>query len=119
MKITQLNHVAVHVADLERSRRFYREVLGLEEVTRPQFSFPGAWFRVADGQELHLIGGEVEKALPPRERHTALRVDDVDAFVRHLAKSGVEVVGPAHRPDGMRQLFLRDPDGHVFELCGR
>ena len=57
MEILQLHHVSLPVTDLERSRRFYREVLGLEEIERPPFPFPGAWFRLGD-RELHLIAGE-------------------------------------------------------------
>ena len=38
------------VADVDRSRAFHPDVLGLEELARPQFSFPGAWFQPANGQ---------------------------------------------------------------------
>jgi len=46
MKINSLHHVSLTVTDLERSRRFYREVLGLQEIARPAFNFPGAWFQL-------------------------------------------------------------------------
>lgn len=42
MRMLQLNHVAIHVADVPASVRFYHEVLGLEEIPRPAF-LPGAW----------------------------------------------------------------------------
>ncbi|HJX30081.1 MAG TPA: VOC family protein [Thermoanaerobaculia bacterium] len=48
MDVRVLHHVSLPVGDLERSRRFYREVLGLEEIARPPFPFPGAWFRLGD-----------------------------------------------------------------------
>lgn len=120
MKITQLNHVAVHVADVEQSTRFYRDLLGLPTMPRPGFSFPGAWFRVGQGddfQEVHLIGRPVGDAPPPRERHVAFMVDDIDAWAEALREKGVEHTGPKLRPDGAKQVFLRDPDGHVIELC--
>ncbi len=44
MKQLQLNHVALHVADVELSCRFYCEVLQLEQIVRPAFDFPGAGF---------------------------------------------------------------------------
>lgn len=56
MKVLQLNHVALHVADVSASVRFYSDVLKLEEIPRPAFRFPGAWFRLGVDQELHLIG---------------------------------------------------------------
>ena len=59
MKILELNHVAIHVADVERSSAFYRDVLRLEMIPRPAFDFPGAWFRLGAAQELHLIGRRV------------------------------------------------------------
>jgi catechol 2,3-dioxygenase-like lactoylglutathione lyase family enzyme len=117
MKVTQLNHVALHVRDVERSSRFYAEVLGLEPMPRPAFDFPGAWFRIGADQELHLIGRPPETDSPPRERHYALLVDSVEAAGRLLAARGIEFRGPQRRPDGALQIFLRDPDGHVIELC--
>ena len=44
MKIEAIHHVSLGVTDLERSRQFYREILKLEEIARPPFGFPGAWF---------------------------------------------------------------------------
>ena len=46
MKIRRLDHVAIHVKDVEASSKFYREVLRLEPLPRPMFDFPGAWFRL-------------------------------------------------------------------------
>ncbi len=49
MEIRRLDHVALLVKDVERSRRFYGQVLGMEEVPRPSnFTFPGAWFRIVE-----------------------------------------------------------------------
>ena len=45
-----LHHFSLPVTDLERSRRFYHEILGLREITRPPFDFPGVWFAVGDGR---------------------------------------------------------------------
>lgn len=79
MRILELNHVAILVSDIERSRRFYLEVLGLEPIPRPAFDFPGAWFRIgAPGpggaalQELHLIARRPENFTRPRDRHFAV-----------------------------------------------
>jgi catechol 2,3-dioxygenase-like lactoylglutathione lyase family enzyme len=121
MRILELNHVALLVSDVERSCQFYRDVLRLEQIPRPAFNFPGAWFRLGVAQELHLIGGEnIEPAVPrTRGNHFALRVDDPEAWRQHLQPSNVIVRGPVKRPDGATQIFIRDPDGHLVELfCG-
>jgi len=52
--IEALHHVSIPVADLERAKQFYNEILGLTEITRPPFDFPGAWYQEGDRQ-LHLI----------------------------------------------------------------
>ncbi|HTG44767.1 MAG TPA: VOC family protein [Verrucomicrobiae bacterium] len=117
MTILELNHVALFVRDVVRSCEFYAIVLRLESLPRPAFDFPGAWFRLGQSQELHLIGGSNEAAVSSvRGNHFALRVEDVADWERHVQSSGALVRGPVKRPDGATQLFLRDPDGHLIEL---
>lgn len=121
MDIEQLDHVALHVHDLEHSVRFYREVLCLPPIDRPAFNFPGAWFGIGKRQELHLIGRNEPKTggtySVPQERHFAMTVANITAAADHLRQHGIEFTGPNPRPDGAAQIFLRDPDGHVIELC--
>lgn len=130
MSIRSLNHAALLVADVERSRQFYVRVLELEEMQRPAtFAFPGAWLRKGS-IELHLIG-EVEAGraaqVHPGYRgdehaggygsHLAFEVDDLDETMRHLRSQNVEVVGgPRDRGDGVQQLYICDPDGYMIEF---
>ncbi len=118
MEILQLNHVAIHVQDVERSCAFYRDVLGLKQIERPAFSFPGAWFSLGPGQELHIIG-EAERPSQggPRSNHFALRVPSIRQAEEELRRKGIAFQGPWQRPDGAWQMFLADPDGHFIELC--
>ncbi|NET38472.1 MAG: glyoxalase [Cyanothece sp. SIO1E1] len=116
ININQLNHTAIHVADLEKSIAFYRDVLQLEPMGRPDFDFPGAWFQTGPDQELHLINKDAQDHSVPSERHTAYRIPDMAAAKAHLDSLGIEYRGPQYRPDGPLQLFLSDPDGHVIEL---
>ena len=117
MRVLELNHVALHVRDLEAACHFYRDILRLEAMPRPAFTFPGAWFRLGGQQELHLIG---ERATPVvshrRGNHFALCVDNLDEWQTHLSQAKADFVPPKSRPDGALQLFLTDPDGHVVEL---
>ena len=118
MKQLQLNHVALHVADVERSVAFYRDVLQLAPIERPAFDFPGAWFRLGHDQELHLIGdrqGDVDS--DSRGNHFALLVDDIRAWEQHLEPHEVIARPCKQRPDGYWQIFVADPDGHFVELC--
>ena len=118
MKTTQLNHVALHVADLARSVQFYRDVLQLEPMPRPAFPFPGAWFRLGNDQELHLIGERTRDVISHnRGNHYALMVDDMDAWEKYLQERGVAYVPRRTRPDGAYQIYVIDPDGHYVELC--
>jgi catechol 2,3-dioxygenase-like lactoylglutathione lyase family enzyme len=123
-----LQHCGLIVSDLARSRAFYGDALGLEEVPRPHnFTFAGAWFQVGEDQ-LHLLveadttgsaggpdpGPSVGVGLA---NHIALEVDDLGPAVARLADHGVVLVGgPMPRGDGWTQVFTRDPDGYVIEL---
>ncbi len=118
MQVRQLNHVALHVADVDLSVAFYRDTLKLPIMDRPAFDFPGAWFRLGADQELHLIG---DRNLPVhsdhRGGHLALIVDDLDQWESHLDACGARRLDRKIRPDGALQTFVQDPDGHWIELC--
>jgi catechol 2,3-dioxygenase-like lactoylglutathione lyase family enzyme len=133
MQIRSMDHVAVIVADVSRSCRFYGVVLGMVEVPRPEsFTFPGAWFR-SGSAEVHLIGeAEAGRAalLQPTyyERelrrgylpHVAFEVADIREAMAHFEAQGVPIAGgPQPRGDGITQLYIRDPDGYVIEIFAR
>ena len=120
MNINQLDHVAIHVADVERSCRFYADVLKLEPLPRPAFDFPGAWFRLGATQELHIIGDRDQPVISHnRGNHYALQVADIDPWEAHFQEIGFQYLLRQVRPDGATQIFLTDPDGHYIELCTR
>jgi catechol 2,3-dioxygenase-like lactoylglutathione lyase family enzyme len=124
----RLQHAGLVVSDLERSRRFYAEALGLEEVPRPpNFTFAGAWFRFGE-HDLHLLAeadttggaGQADTgagAAYGLTHHLAFEVDDLEAARARLAEAGVPLTGgPMPRGDGVTQIFFLDPDGYVLEL---
>lgn len=118
MRTKDLNHIALHVSDLEASCRFYGEELGLEAVARPQFDFPGAWFRFGESQELHLIAGrELPVHSAMRGLHFALGVESMDETEAFLAAREIEHTPRQTRPDGAFQIYVVDPDGHWIEFC--
>ncbi len=124
MKILTMDHAAVNVSDVERSRKFYTEGLGFEEMDRPDFDFDGVWYVAGPNKEqFHLISNKdlLKKDLPdaekPRsEHHIAFRVQDTDEVEKELKSRGVEIMLYNTRPDGIKQLFVMDPDGYVIEF---
>ncbi len=119
IKLLKLHHVSFAIRHLETSKHFFAEVLGLPEIERPAFDFPGAWYALGDRQ-LHLIeqsaagrevGGRISRA-----DHLALEVEDVQAVKRRLSEKGVEFGEGTNQKLGMDQIFCRDPDGHVIEF---
>jgi catechol 2,3-dioxygenase-like lactoylglutathione lyase family enzyme/uncharacterized protein YunC (DUF1805 family) len=127
IQVKSIDHATLVVKDLERSRRFYVEVLGMREVSRPAFSFAGLWFQ-AGATQIHLIleyagSGPAGNLLSAERRssrthHLAFLVEDAAAAFTSLKALGVNVLAePKPRPDGYLQVFVTDPDGHVIELC--
>ena len=118
MEVRQLNHVAIHVRDVDRSVVFYGDVLKLPRMDRPDFDFPGAWFRLGIDQELHLIG---DRELPVHSHHRgghfAIVVDSLDEWETHIDSFEVNRLPRKRRPDAALQTFVQDPDGHWVELC--
>lgn len=124
--VKTLNHVTIVSSDLDRTRAFYVGLLGMKEVPRPAFPFPGLWFQ-AGLTEIHvnITGAEAGPAgviqprgtRPSRGHHIAFEVDDADAAAAHCAAQGLELAaGPMTRPDGPRQMYIYDPDGYLIEL---
>ncbi len=114
--IKELNHAAIHVKDLASEVHFYKEILGLPQLPRPAFRFPGAWFALGS-QELHLIEDPALVPTSRRHHHFALLIDDVFEAKKELeAKGMTEFEGPSPRPDGPLQLFFHSPEGYRIEL---
>jgi glyoxylase I family protein len=107
-----LHHVSVRVRDVERSRRFYEDLLGVAPTERPDLGFPGMWYRVGSS-EIHLIGREPLgiAGVDPSDPHFALEVDDLAAVRCTLDAAGIPYLALS---DGV--LWVHDPDGNTIEL---
>ncbi|TYP70143.1 VOC family protein [Paenibacillus methanolicus] len=118
---TGYHHVSIPVTDLARAKTFYREILGLKEIPRPPFDFPGAWFAIGEnGQQLHLIvhDGETRRAggIDTRDGHFALRVPEYEAAIDWLNEHGLKYRAKPDSITGFAQIFLLDPDHNIIEL---
>lgn len=116
-----LDHGSVCVGDIDEAIRFYGDLLGLERVERPDFGFPGAWFRAGD-TPIHLTTGGAMPgpgaALRPNESHLAFCVEHgLEQLIARLEQAGVRVWELEQSPAADRQVFLHDPWGNMLELC--
>jgi catechol 2,3-dioxygenase-like lactoylglutathione lyase family enzyme len=146
MAIQAVSHVAVGVRDLERSLRFYRDVLGLPVAADQEESFGDfggrrhavylrwgsgahASFIVLDEQLERPKKGEPAELFSIGVHHFGLWVDDVDAIAARARDADVEfLVEPAvgdtwlyGEPTGgkVKTAFMRDPDGNVVQIDQR
>jgi glyoxylase I family protein len=113
-----LNHASLIVSDINVSLTFYRDILGLQQVDRPDMGFQGAWFQLGD-QQIHLL--ELENPDPitgrpehgGRDRHVALNVKALAPVKDLLNKKGIVYTMSI---SGRKALFCRDPDGNAIEI---
>jgi catechol 2,3-dioxygenase-like lactoylglutathione lyase family enzyme len=113
LSIVHLDHCSVLITDVERSRRFYGELLGLREIAKPRtFDFVVIWYDLGN-QHLHLL--LKDRPDTPSARHFALRVADAAAARAHFAAHGVTMQETTSIP-GADRFFIHDPDGNLIEI---
>src|SRR5437868_6184726 len=113
LQVTQLDHCSVIITDVERSRTFYRDVLGLKEIAKPRtFDFVVLWFDLGN-QHLHLLLKDRPDTRSPR--HFALRVADVAAARSYFRELGIRPEETTPIP-GADRFFIHDPDGNRIEI---
>jgi catechol 2,3-dioxygenase-like lactoylglutathione lyase family enzyme len=130
MPLTRMEHYLVLSDDMEATKRFYCDALGLLEGPRPAFPFLGFWLYLGDIPCIHVAdwityGKHSENTGLPMTRrahstgsldHIAFTAEDYDGVLARLEKHGIEI-GKNDVPGGrLRQLFLTDPNGIKIEL---
>jgi lactoylglutathione lyase len=140
MSVQYFSHVGICVSDLERSIRFYRDVLGFELLSRVTVGKEIAPLIELDGVELHSRflerdGSRIELLyyVSPTARgpfgrrpmnqvgltHLAIRVDDVESLARRIEAAGGKVWMDTRVGDpaaGVELVYATDPDGTRIEL---
>ena len=120
-----MSHVSVTVTDVAKAREFYTGLLGFKEIARPNFDFPGIWYSLGGELQLHIIlNDQLVRPAVERERiearypHFALWTDDCDATAAKIETLGLVCRDVFSGPTGLRQVFVKDPDGNMVEFIG-
>jgi glyoxylase I family protein len=119
-EIFALHHAGLLVSDLARAKHFYESVLGLTPYPhRPDLPYPGEWYALGSGQQLHLMqlpnpdAASVRPEHGGRDRHVALGVKDIAGLKERLDAAGVLYTASK---SGRAALFCRDPDQNTLEF---
>lgn len=129
MTVTAIEHVLVLSDDVERTRDFYCDVLGLETGDRPPLEFPGYWLyagatavvHVADRRSYAAHAAGLGMSVPEQDPgvgpldHVAFSADDYDAVMERVERNGLTAVTLAG-PGRPRQVFVQDPNGVRVEI---
>ncbi len=116
-RMLRINHVTLVVDDLAEACRFYEQEFDLEPLPAFKFDYPAQFYRINDEQQLHLTEWEDK---PSFRGHVAIQVADFsDCFRRMKARGAIDTTpwGKVRRlPDGVMQMFIRDPSGNLVEI---
>jgi len=115
MSIQGMNHFNVLTDDVEKTRRFYVDIVGLTEGDRPPLGFDGAWLYAGGRAILHV---SKVKSLPPAGviDHMAFSATDLKGTIARLKRHGVEHRVSQQVGTRIWQVFCHDPMGAKVEL---
>lgn len=119
----RLDHIALLVRDLEETTDFLTRVLQIRAIPNPMGGKEIRWFEIGSGNRFHVQAGDISRTHVEKRTHFALSAPDLDAVIAHLNALGVSfsdmkgTPGAVNvRPDGMRAIFVQDPNGYWFEI---
>lgn len=130
MPITHMQHYMVLAKDLEKTRHFYCDVLGLRAGERPPFRFKGLWIYAGEVACIHVAerasydstSRTDENPADPNDHgsgsvdHIAFAATDYDELVATLTRHGLAFRSTQVPGRPLRQLFVYDPDGIQIEI---
>ena len=130
MPLTSLNHYLIVSKNLERSKKFYQQVLGMQLAERPDFGFPGYWLKLGDEICVHLASQDPNKIRdqfllkkhPKGTKgsgsldHIAFLARDPEDVRSRIRKNKVEMHFRSFPDAKLFQIFLKDPDDVTIEL---
>jgi len=126
MAISKLDHCSVRTTDMEATRRFYEDIVGLKAGPRPNFSFPGLWLYGGDSPLVHVIGEGGARELSGATQagvaatgnfdHIAFLASDLAEMRERLDRANVPYRHQTVPGRAVEQIFLTDPNGIRVEL---
>jgi lactoylglutathione lyase len=119
----RFDHATLLVSDLAKSAAFFEDILQLAALETPWGpTAPIRFYSLGGGRQLH-VGLAVRAIEPDKNVHLAFAVEKFDAYLKFLTARGVAYVNfpgsssdPQIRPDGVRQIYIQDPDGNWLEI---
>jgi catechol 2,3-dioxygenase-like lactoylglutathione lyase family enzyme len=120
---TKITHIAVYVKELKRSSDFYKNVFSFPEIDEPFKDGLHTWLDIGNNNSMHLIQAPWEPVTINKINHICFSVPSMDVFVKNLERLNIEFEDwPGNknkiniRPDGIKQIYVRDPDGYWIEI---
>lgn len=117
------NHLALSVKDVNRSAAFYKQVLALKEITNRTKVEGIRWFSLGEDKELHLVSTLKEPVTINKAVHLALATPRFDVLIKQLDEQHIPYSDWPGKPqtittraDGIRQIYIQDPDGYWIEV---
>ena len=121
MEVDTIDHVNVETDNVDRSAKFYRDVIGLKEGPRPDFDRPGFWMYAGDKPVVHIIKTAQNNKMLTGSKdasisHFALQIKNLKNARDHLDSLGIKYNILQVPGTEIGQLFLEDPEGVLIEL---
>ena len=116
MKLKSFEHVLIIAQDLEATKDFYTEIVGLVVGARPDFPFPGYWLYLGDTACIHLLTREERASGGGAIDHVAFNAEDFDAARAGLEARGIDYTHRLVPGAPLQQLFLADPNNVKIEI---
>ena len=119
----QFNHTTIYVVDMNKSADFYEKAMMLKRIPEPFHDNRHIWLKTGEHNQLHIVQGAKEITEHTINIHLAFSVPSVENFAKHLDELKVKYgnwaqdsKAPQVRADGVKQIYLQDPDGYWIEV---